>query len=38
MLWKQGEGVRSISEKWQASTTEKWLEEKKKDKPAGTTP
>jgi hypothetical protein len=29
MRWKQGEGVRSISEKWPAAATRNWLDEKK---------
>lgn len=31
MLWKQGEGVRGISDKWPAEATKAWLEEKKKE-------
>jgi hypothetical protein len=31
MLWKQGEGVRSISDQWPAEITGTWLEEKKKE-------
>ena len=31
MLWKQGERVRCISEKWPAALTQEWLEEKKKE-------
>ncbi|QIF04412.1 hypothetical protein [Roseimicrobium sp. ORNL1] len=38
MLWKQGEGVRSISDTWPAEATKKWLEEKKKEQPAEKTP
>lgn len=38
MLWKQGEGVRSISDSWPAEATRKWLEEKKKEQPAEKTP
>lgn len=38
MLWKQGEGVRSLSDAWPATATKKWLEEKKKEQPAEKTP
>ncbi|MEZ0274766.1 MAG: hypothetical protein ACAH88_07660 [Roseimicrobium sp.] len=39
VLWKQGEGVRSISAAWPAAATAKWLEEKKNEnQPATTSP
>lgn len=38
MIWKQGEGVRSLSDAWPATATMKWLEEKKKEQPAEKTP
>jgi Tol biopolymer transport system component len=39
MRWKEGEGVRSISEKWPAAATRSWLNEKKDpEKPAKACP
>ncbi|RBP45241.1 hypothetical protein DES53_103239 [Roseimicrobium gellanilyticum] len=38
MLWKQGEGVRCISDSWPSSATARWLEEKKKEQPAEKSP
>lgn len=33
MLWKQGEGVRGLSDSWPPEVTKDWLEEKKKEAP-----
>jgi hypothetical protein len=38
MLWKQGDGVRCISDNWPAAFTKAWLEEKKKEQPAEVAP
>lgn len=38
MLWKQGEGVRSISDSWPADATKQWVVEKKKEQPAEKSP
>ena len=39
MLWEQGKGVRSISEKWPVNAVKDWLSEKKDaDKTAKETP
>jgi hypothetical protein len=35
MLWKQGAGVRSISDQWPAEATNGWLEEKKESPKSG---
>jgi dipeptidyl aminopeptidase/acylaminoacyl peptidase len=35
MLWTQGKGVRSISDKWPVETTSSWLEEKKEQPKSG---
>jgi hypothetical protein len=38
MLWKQGEGVRCISDAWPADATKQWVVEKKKEQPAEKSP
>jgi hypothetical protein len=37
MLWTPGLGVRSLSDKWPAGATQKWLEQKKEDEAPGKT-